>query len=83
MPTIEPLMLKDLFSIESPERDAITEYSLRAIIDHHGTSGGGHYTAQCKDKLSNVWYVYDDENTGITPAPMIGESTYVLFWERV
>jgi ubiquitin C-terminal hydrolase len=83
MPTIEPLMLKHLFSIESPEKDAITEYSLRAIIDHHGTSGGGHYTAQCKDKLSNVWYVYDDENTGITPAPMIGESTYVLFWERV
>ena len=82
VPTVNPLVLKDLFSEESPEKEAITEYSLRAIVDHHGGAGGGHYTAQCKDKLSSVWYVYDDENAHAIQAPMIGESTYVLFWER-
>lgn len=82
VPTVEPCNLKALFSEESPEKDAITDYSLRSIVDHHGGAGGGHYTAQCKDKLSSAWYVYDDENTHPIAAPMVGESTYVLFYER-
>ena len=82
VPTVETMNLKDLFSDESPEKDAITEFSLRAIVDHHGGAGGGHYTAQCKDKLSNGWYIYDDENAHSLQAPTVGETTYVLFYER-
>ena len=82
LPTAEPMVLKDLFSDESPEKEAITEFSLRALVDHHGGAGGGHYTAQCKDKLSGGWYIYDDENTHSVAAPIIGETTYISFWER-
>lgn len=76
------LDVKSLFSEESPEKNAITNYSLRAIVDHHGGAGGGHYTAQCRDKISEKWYIYDDETPIETPAPRFGESTYILFYER-
>jgi ubiquitin C-terminal hydrolase len=82
VPTAEPFNTRELFSEESPEKDAVTDYTLRAIVDHHGGAGGGHYTAQCKDKLSGAWYIYDDENTHSVAAPIIGETTYMMFWER-
>ncbi len=81
-PVSQPLSLVTLFSEESPEKGGITDYTLRAIVDHHGGAGGGHYTAQCKDKLSSEWYIYDDEHSHAVQAPFIGESTYILFYER-
>jgi hypothetical protein len=83
MPTCEPFNLKELFSDESPEKDAVTEYTLRAIVDHHGGSGGGHYTAQCKHKVTDAWHIYDDENTHLVQTPIVGDTTYISFWERV
>ena len=71
-----------LFSGESPEKGGRTEYSLRSIVDHHGGAGGGHYTAQCKDKIDGTWYLYDDEMARPMTGPHIGETTYVLFYER-
>lgn len=81
-PVSQPLSLATLFSEESPEKGGITDFTLRAIVDHHGGAGGGHYTAQCKDKLDSQWYVYDDEHSHALVAPHIGESTYILFYER-
>lgn len=81
-PVTEPLSLLTLFSDESPEKGGITDYTLRSIVDHHGGAGGGHYTAQCKDKLDSQWYVYDDESIHAIQSPQIGESTYILFYER-
>jgi ubiquitin C-terminal hydrolase len=83
VPTIEPFETRPLFSEESPEKDAITEYSLRSIIDHHGGSENGHYTAQCKDKITNTWYMYDDETPTQIASPIVGESTYLMFYERM
>jgi len=76
------LDLKTHFSEESPEKSATTEYGIRSIVDHQGGAGGGHYTAQCKDKHTSQWLVYDDESVHPIAAPMFGESTYVLFYER-
>ena len=81
-PTVEPLAMKELFSEDSPEKNGQTEYALRCVVDHHGSSGGGHYTSQCKDKNSGEWHIYDDENVRQIPAVYIGESTYILFYER-
>ncbi len=80
--SVTPLSMATLFSEESPEKGGITDYSLRAIVDHHGSASGGHYTAQCKDKIDSQWYVYDDESTHVIQGPIIGESTYILFYER-
>jgi ubiquitin C-terminal hydrolase len=82
VPAVEAFATRPLFSEESPEKDGVTDYKLRSIVDHHGGSGGGHYTAQCKDKITNNWYIYDDETATNIPAPIIGETTYVLFYER-
>lgn len=82
-PWSSALELKTLFSKESPEKDGMTSYSLRSIVDHHGGSGGGHYTAQCKDKLDDKWHVYDDESVHSIKEPTLGESTYVLFYEKL
>jgi ubiquitin C-terminal hydrolase len=74
------------FSEASPERRGEVEYALKGIVDHHGSAGGGHYTAQCLQDLT--WYLYDDEGViempGNKPSrPHVGDSTYMLFFERV
>jgi ubiquitin C-terminal hydrolase len=72
------------FSQDSPERNGATHYTLRGIVDHHGSSRGGHYTAQCRHAQADIWHMYDDEGVGeITSGqPHFGDSTYMLFFER-
>lgn len=77
-----PVNFQSLFSEESPEYDGDLSYSLFGIVDHHGSAGGGHYTAQCKMIQSNDWYIYDDESAHPIPHPMYGGSTYMLWFER-
>jgi ubiquitin C-terminal hydrolase len=55
---------------------------LRGIVDHHGSSRGGHYTAQVKDPISDNWLLYDDESVFPLAKPNFGESNYILFYER-
>lgn len=75
---------RDFFSEDSPERVADTVYSLRSIVDHHGSSAGGHYTAQARNRTDDRWYLYDDE--GVMEmgdrGPTVGDTTYMLFLER-
>ena len=78
----EILDLGSLFSEESPEKAAITKYMLRGIVDHHGSSRGGHYTAQVKDPISDNWLLYGDESVFPLAKPNFGESNYILFYER-
>lgn len=70
------------FSDESPEKGGAC--TLHSIVDHHGGTNGGHYTAQTK--RDNTWLFYDDESVatgnGVPPMPFFGSSTYMLFFER-
>jgi len=70
------------FSEDSPEREATVQYSLRGIVDHHGSSRGGHYTAQCRNIVTTGWYRYDDESVHALAKPEFGQSTYMMFLER-
>lgn len=81
----EELNFAPYFSEHSPEKGGMIDYTLRGIVDHHGSAGGGHYTAQVVE--SAVWRLYDDEGViempGEPPSrPHFGESTYMLFFER-
>ncbi len=76
------LDLSSLFSDETPEKNAITKYNLRGVVDHHGGSRGGHYTSQVKDPANDKWYLFDDESVYPLEKPAFGESTYILFYER-
>ena len=77
------------YSEYSPEKmKGITHYNLRGIVDHHGSAGGGHYTAQCLPATDTEWYVFDDEGVeGIGSSgeggPCFGASTYMLILEQI
>lgn len=82
---IMPISVVDFtpyFSTESPEREGMVQYTLRGIVDHHGSSNGGHYTAQCCNPTSSTWSRYDDESVYPLERPEFGESTYMTFLER-
>jgi ubiquitin C-terminal hydrolase len=78
----QPLTLEPLFSEESPERNGITEYTLRSVVDHHGGAGGGHYTGQVRSPVDDKWNIYDDQSVYSIANPVFGKSTYILFFER-
>lgn len=75
----ETVSFNEIFSKASPEYDSASKYSLIACLDHHGGAHGGHYTAQTKTKGS--WYLYDDESVHNMEKPMIGASTYMMWFE--
>ena len=75
-----PLSFQPLFSAESPEGAGNMNYIVHAIIDHHGSSTGGHYTAQCRK--GSTWTLYDDESTRTLQRPVFGTSTYMVWFTR-
>jgi ubiquitin carboxyl-terminal hydrolase 4/11/15 len=73
----------EFFSEFSPEPSRQVNYKLYATVDHHGSTGGGHYTAQAESPLNQKWYGYDDDSTHILQQPSIGSSSYILFYKIV
>lgn len=58
-------------------------YDLTAVICHHGTVGGGHYTSFAKHQPSNKWYEYDDQLvTEVTEEMVQSCEAYVLFYRK-
>ena len=56
-------------------------YDLFAVSQHYGGTGGGHYTAVCKN--FGKWYSYDDSSVHETSAnDAISSAAYVLFYRR-
>ena len=59
-----------------------SKYDLFAVSQHYGSTGGGHYTAVCKNVDGN-WYRYNDSSVSHTsPGNAIDSSAYVLFYRR-
>jgi ubiquitin C-terminal hydrolase len=76
------ISFQPFFSEESPEREGCVPYSICSIVDHHGGSNGGHYTAQSRTE-NGTWVFYDDEMAGSEQqAPLFGSSTYMLFFTK-
>jgi ubiquitin C-terminal hydrolase len=76
----QPICFEAFFSEESPEKAGKNTYRLHSIVDHHGSAGGGHYTAQCRK--DSDWHLYDDNSVHDLKGPMFGSSTYMLWFER-
>ena len=73
------------FAPASPETSHHAEYILQSTVDHHGSSNGGHYTAQVKSPITGLWNVYDDESVNqITDGSNahLGAMTYILFYRK-
>lgn len=64
-------------------QDEVTSYDLMSVICHHGTAGGGHYTAYCLNYINDQWYEFDDQYvTEVDFQQVISSSAYVLFYRK-
>lgn len=84
--TTEPVQkFEQWFREASPESSRTSDYTLHAIIDHHGTANGGHYTSQVKSPMTGSWMLYDDETATMIrdgQKPHMGQMNYVLFYRK-
>jgi ubiquitin carboxyl-terminal hydrolase 8 len=78
-PQADPIVFQRYFSPDSPEPSQQQPYECFATVDHHGSSGGGHYNAQAKSPLTEKWNLFDDETASPISEPNFGVSTYILF----
>ena len=76
------ISLEDLYSTNSPNKKD-SEFTLRSIVDHHGSSTGGHYTAQAKHRAEEKWFLYDDQSVHSIEAPILGDTSYIFFLEKI
>ena len=59
-----------------------SKYDLFAVSQHYGGTGGGHYTAICKNVDGN-WYSYNDSSCSRSSAgSVVSSGAYVLFYRR-
>ncbi|XP_040176230.1 ubiquitin carboxyl-terminal hydrolase 20 [Anopheles arabiensis] len=64
-------------------RSEVTSYDLCAVICHHGTVGGGHYTSFAKHDPTGKWFEFDDQLvTQVTPEHVQSCEAYVLFYRK-
>ncbi|XP_037051677.1 ubiquitin carboxyl-terminal hydrolase 20 [Bradysia coprophila] len=65
-------------------KSEISKYNLTAVICHHGTVGGGHYTSFAKHESNGRWYEYDDQLvTEVSEEVVKNCEAYVLFYRKI
>lgn len=62
-------------------------YTLCAVLVHHGSLAGGHYTALTRDYPNNRWYLCNDRyvdeiNSKDIPSALITQHAYVLLYSN-
>ena len=63
-----------------PDKDH-SKYDLFGVSQHYGGTGGGHYTAVCKN--NGKWFSYDDSSCNETiENDALSSAAYVLFYRR-
>jgi len=72
----------ELFHPNSEEASAKASYELFSTIEHHGSSGGGHYTSHAKHSVTEKWTFYDDDSGIEVPDVRINNSTYVVMYRK-
>jgi ubiquitin C-terminal hydrolase len=76
------LTLESLYSELSPNKND-SNYTVLSTVDHHGSAHGGHYTAQGLHNSEHKWYLYDDQSVHQIDNPNYGESTYIIFMNKL
>ena len=70
--------------ISSKEKDKNLKYDLFAVANHFGSLYFGHYTAFCKNSITNKWYEFNDSYVSEIndESKIISNNAYVLFYKR-
>lgn len=64
-------------------KSEVSTYDLTAVICHHGTVGGGHYTSFAKHELTGKWFEFDDQLVTEVSAEVVQNcEAYVLFYRK-
>ena len=75
---INDLDMKDF--VIGPDKDH-SKYDLFGVSQHYGGTGGGHYTAVCKN--NGKWFSYNDSSCDETnESDALSSAAYVLFYRR-
>ena len=73
----------DVFAPESDHPSKDWTYECRAVVDHHGSHSGGHYSTQMAHPVTNQWWWMDDAMSAPLPqGPRFGTSNYILYFRR-
>jgi ubiquitin C-terminal hydrolase len=78
----EPLSFDPFFAPESNHESRSMIYEVRGISDHHGSHGGGHYSAQFMHPLTGEWWNMDDQTTQPLSVPRFSASNYIFYFRR-
>lgn len=61
-------------------------YDLYGVTNHYGSLHGGHYTAYCKNHLTNKWYGFNDSHVssvgGDVASTVVSNGAYILFYRK-
>ncbi|XP_034850503.1 ubiquitin carboxyl-terminal hydrolase 50 [Mirounga angustirostris] len=76
-----PLINLDLTPYICPVFRKHPKYNLCAVVNHFGDLDGGHYTAFCKNSVTQAWYSFDDTRVSEIPDTSVQTATaYLLFY---
>ncbi|XP_007531953.2 inactive ubiquitin carboxyl-terminal hydrolase 50 isoform X3 [Erinaceus europaeus] len=76
-----PLTNLDLTPYICPIFRKHPKYNLCAVVNHFGDLDGGHYTAFCKNSVTQAWYSFDDTRVSEIPDTAVQTATaYLLFY---
>ena len=86
----ENMCFREHFAPESDHESKDWTYEIRGISDHHGGTGGGHYSAQVTHPVTNKWWWIDDsmsqsleEGVMGRPGPRFGSPNYLFYFRRI
>ncbi|GCB74982.1 hypothetical protein scyTo_0018148, partial [Scyliorhinus torazame] len=79
-----PLEDLDLSQYTSNPTTQQLKYHLYAVVNHTGTLDSGHYTAYCKNPVTQTWHEFNDAKvSSISEQKIQSPAAYVLFYNCV
>jgi hypothetical protein len=74
--------LAPLLAFSSPFGDGAPQYETYAVVEHHGSMGGGHYIMYGRG-ADDIWFEYDDSRVKrVQTDYVISADSYVIFMAR-
>ncbi|XP_054714198.1 ubiquitin carboxyl-terminal hydrolase 2-like isoform X2 [Uloborus diversus] len=74
-----PMKITSEFSSSSNSLGDDFSYNLYGVVDHEGSNNSGHYTAKCKNQLSEEWYEFNDSMVS-KASNIVSHKSYILFY---